>query len=116
MIEKDEQFFEYILYRKHVEYDEKGDIIKNLDMLGRNLKNIIIVDDVYQYFRLHKDNGICIKPFKGDSLNDGDTLKYLGEILVKIVNDAEITGDIRISLCKFKNLLYPKVINNKLCI
>ena len=116
MIEKDEQFFEYILYRKHVEYDEKGDIIKNLDMLGRNLKNIIIVDDIYQYFRLHKDNGICIKPFKGDSLNDGDTLKYLGEILVKIVNDAEITGDIRISLCKFKNLLYPKVINNKLCI
>ena len=116
MIEKDEKFFEYILYRKHIEYDENGEIIKNLDILGRNLKNIIIVDDVFKYFKLHKDNGICIKPFKGDRLNDGDALKCLGEVLIKIVDDAENTGDIRISLSKFKNLLYPKVINNKLCL
>ena len=104
VIEKNEKFFEYILDRNHGIY-ENGNCIKDLNMLNRDLKNIIIIDDTYKYFQLHKENGICVKPFYGDIENDKNTLVVLGNILQKIFRDANITGDIRISLKKYKKIL-----------
>ena len=113
VIEKNEKFFEYILDRNHCCIYENGDCIKNLNMLNRDLKNIIIIDDTSNYFKLHKENGICIKPFYGDIENDKNTLLVLGNILDKIFLDANITGDIRISLKKYKQMLaISNVINN----
>ena len=112
-IEKKEKYFEHILYRQHVTYDDNGNFFKNLNLLNRNVKNILIVDDNYQNFKYHKLNGICIKPFYGDAYNDKNTLKTLGNILYKIRYDADITGDIRISLNKEKNsMLYSQIANN----
>ena len=112
-IEKKEKFFEHILYRQHVTFDENGNFFKNLNLLNRNVKNILIVDDNYKNFKYHKSNGICIKPFYGDSYNDKNTLKILGNILYKIRYDADITGDIRISLNKEKNsIIYSQIANN----
>ena len=51
IIEKKEKFFEYVLYRQHATY-EKGDYVKNLSLLGRDLKKIIIVDDILYVFKL----------------------------------------------------------------
>ena len=111
-IEKNEQFFEHVLYRQHVSYDN-GYFFKNLNLLNRDVKNIIIVDDNYKNFKYHKSNGICIKPFFGDSLNDKNTLKILGNILYKIRYDADLAGDIRISLNKEKNsILFSQIANN----
>ena len=111
-IEKNEKFFEHVLYRQHVSYDN-GYFFKNLNLLNRDVKNIIIVDDNYKNFKYHKSNGICIKPFFGDSLNDKNTLKILGNILYKIRYDADLTGDIRISLNKEKNsILFSQIANN----
>ena len=111
-LEKNEQFFEHVLYRQHVTYDN-GYFFKNLNLLNRDVKNIIIVDDNYKNFKYHKSNGICIKPFFGDSLNDKNTLKILGNILYKIRYDADLTGDIRISLNKEKNsVLFSQIANN----
>ena len=112
VIEKKEKFFEYILDRNHGIY-ENGECIKNLDMLNRDLKNVIIIDDTYKYFKLHKENGICVKPFYGDIENDNNTLIVLGNILEKIFFDANNSGDIRISLKKYKKLLkYSNILNN----
>ena len=112
VIERKEKFFEYILDRNHGIY-ENGDCVKNLDILNRDLKNVIIIDDTYKYFKLHKENGICIKPFYGDVENDKNTLTVLGNILEKIFNDANNTGDVRKSLKKYRNLLkYSNIINN----
>ena len=112
-IEKKEKYFEHILYRQHVTYDDYGNFFKNLNLLNRNVKNIIIVDDTYKNFKNHKLNGICIKPFYGDVYNDKNTLKILGSILYKIRYDADITGDIRISLNKEKNnMLYSQIAND----
>ena len=112
LIEKDEKFFDYVLYRQHIMIDENGDGIKNLSLLGRDLKNIIIIDDVQRYFKLQKENGICIRPFCGNILSDRKTLKTLNNILQKIRFDADETKDIRISLEKYKHLLYPIVTNS----
>ena len=112
-IEKNEKFFEHILYREHVTYDDNGNFFKNLNLLNRDVKNIIIVDDNYKNFKNHKLNGICIKPFFGDSINDKNTLKILGTILFKIRYDADLTGDIRVSLSKEKNsMIFSQIANN----
>ena len=112
-IEKKEKYFEHILYREHVTYDDNGNFFKNLNLLNRDVKNILIVDDNSKNFKYHKSNGICIKPFYGDLNNDKITLKILGNILFKIRYDADLTGDIRISLNKEKNnMLFSQIANN----
>ena len=109
-IEKDEKFFDYILYRKHLSYDEKGEHFKNLNLLNRNIKKIIIVDDTENNFKLHKSNGINIKTFYGENDN---VLNILSKILIKLKLDAEKTGDIRIGLKQIKKDLIYKSIENK---
>ena len=108
IIEEKEKYFEYILYRQHATFSDNI-YIKNLSLLGRDLKNIIIVDDVPQLFKLHKSNGICIKPFYGDCVGDKNTLKILGNILQKIRFDADELGDIRKSLKQHKNLIFSHI-------
>jgi Dullard-like phosphatase family protein len=112
IIENDEKFFDFVLYRNHITLDEDGNNVKNLDLIGRNIKKIIIIDDIPRYFKLQKDNGINIKPFLGNISSDKNTLKTLAYILKKIRIDAKETNDIRISLKKFKHMLYPDVINS----
>ena len=112
IIEKKEKIFEYVLYRQHATY-EKGEYVKNLALLGRDLKKIIIVDDIPHVFKLQKNNGICIKSFYGDVISDRNTLKLLGKILEKIRFDAdENDGDIRKSLKKQRNLIFTHITTN----
>ena len=112
VIEKKEKIFEYVLYRHHATY-EKGDYVKNLELLGRDLKKIIIVDDIPHTFKLQKSNGICIKPFYGDTISDRNTLKLLGKILETIRFDAEENDeDIRVSLQKQRNFIFTYITTN----
>ena len=109
-IEKEEKYFDFILYRKHLSFDEKGEGFKNLNLLNRNCKKIIIIDDSEKNFKLHKSNGICIKPFFG---KDDNILNMLTQLLIKIRLDAEKSGDVRISLKQAKrDLIYKKIENN----
>ena len=101
-----------MLYRNHITLDEDGNNVKNLELIGRNIKKIIIIDDIPRYFKLQKDNGINIKPFLGNISSDKNTLKTLAYILKKIRIDAEETNDIRVSLKKFKHMLDPDVISS----
>ena len=110
IIEKKEKFFENVLYRQHATVNN-GEYIKDLSLLGRNLKNIIIVDDISQVFKLQEKNGICIKPFYGDVVSDRNTLKILGKILEKVRFDADEDGDIRKSLEKQRNLIFTHITN-----
>lgn len=112
IIEKKEKFFEYVLYRQHATF-EKGDYVKNLALLGRDLKKIIIVDNIPHVFKLQKSNGICIKSFYGDVISERNTLKILGKILETIRFDAdENEGDIRKSLIKQRNLIFTHITTN----
>ena len=111
IIEKNEKFFEHVLYRQHATVNN-GEYIKDLSLLGRNLKNILIVDDISQVFKLQEKNGICIKAFYGDIVGDRNTLKILGKILEKVRFDADEDGDIRKSLEKQKNIILTHITNN----
>jgi len=111
-IEKNEKYFDYILYKQHVVIYENGDKIKNLDLIGRNLNSFIIIDNVSKNYKLQKENVICIRPFCGNITSDKKTLKTLNDVLQRIRYDVDKTKDIRISLDKYKYLLYPIVIND----
>ena len=112
IIEKKEKYFEYRLYRQHSNLDGKN-YIKDLSKLGRDLKKVIIVDNMQQAFKLQINNGICIKAFYGDVVADRDTLKILSVILEKIRFDAEKSNDIRISLRKEKQIIITKISSNQ---
>ena len=111
IIEKNEKFFEHVLYRQHATVNN-GEYIKDLSLLGRNLKNILIVDDISQVFKLQEKNGICIKAFYGDIVTDRNTLKILGKILEKVRFDADEDGDIRKSLEKQRSIILSHITNN----
>ena len=83
-----------------------------MSLLGRDLKTVLIVDDIPSVFTIHKSNGICIKPFNGHVVYDRNTLKILGEILQKIRFDADECGDIRKSLEKYKNFIMNHISNH----
>ena len=108
IIESKEKFFEYILDRRHITY-ENGSYIKNISLIGRDLKNIIIIDDNPQAFKLHNENGIFIKPFYGDCLNDKNILKNLMNILKDIRKDVDSTGDIRKSIQKKNHEIFTQI-------
>ena len=110
LIEKKEKYFDYVICKQFISYDSNGHKIKDISLLGRDLKNIIVIDNIKQYYR-SKENLICIKSFFGDINNDKKTLKLLGSVLKEIKVDSEKTGDIRTSISQLKNKLYPKVIN-----
>ena len=112
LIQKEQKCFDYVLYRHHITLDDEGNNVKNLELIGRDLKKIIIIDDIARYFNLQKENGINIKPFYGNSKKDGNTLKILGNVLKRIKKDTDETNDIRISLNKYKKQLFPDVIDN----
>ena len=76
-----------------------------MNRIGRPLDSIIIVDNMPQNFRLQKENGINIKAFWGEDVND-NALEELGKILENIAKDG---GDVRKSLVKYKDDIFKNV-------
>ena len=108
-LEENQIYFEYRLYREHCIIDN-GDIIKDLNRIGRPLDKIIIVDNMPQNFGFQKENGIAIKSFWGDNININDSiLKNLATILITIAKEG---GDVRAGLIKYRNDLITKVTTN----
>ena len=106
-IEENNVYFEHRFYRQHTVI-MGNDFIKDLTRVGRPLDKIIIVDNMPQNFRLQKENGINIKAFWGEDVND-NALEELGKILVNIAKDG---GDVRIGLEKYRDEIVKKVTSN----
>ena len=106
-VEHDKKYFDYILFREHATIIGE-DFVKDLTRIGRNLNRIIIIDDMPQNFRLQKENGINIKPFFGDDMQD-TALYELVPILKQIAQDG---NDVRIGLDKYREEIVRKVTSN----
>ena len=81
-IELDNKYFDYNFFREH-SVISGNDFVKDISRIGRDMKKIIIIDNMEQNFRLNKKNGIKIKAFYGEQ-ND-KVLFELCKILVMIV-------------------------------
>ena len=108
VIETNKKFFDYNLYREHLTFCGK-EFIKDISKLGRDLKKVIIVDNIANNFRLNPENGIQICPFFGDENNDDedDVLEDLKKILILFVK--EKYEDLRIGIKKYKKVIREKI-------
>ena len=107
-LENNEKFFEYSLSNNQINFEKDGSI-KNLDSLGRDINNIIILDKEQSLLKLNKENIIFVKPFYGDINNDKNILKDLIEILKQIKYDMEENEDIRIPLNNHRLEIFTKI-------
>ena len=106
-IEQNNLYFDYRLYRQHaIVYN--NDFVKDLSRLGRDLSKVIIVDNMPQNFRLQKENGIFIKAFWGEDVND-TALYDLGLILEQI---ALKFTDLRKGIAFYKDDILNKITSN----
>ena len=72
----------YKLYRQHT-INVGNSYIKDLDKLGRDIKKIIIIDNIFENFSQQPKNGLNISDFEGNEYDD--ELKFLKEDLIKLV-------------------------------
>ena len=106
-IEESKIYFEYRLYRQHAVIVD-NDFVKDLNRIGRSLDRVVIVDNMPQNFRLQQDNGIIIKPFWGEDINDS----ALYELMPILMNIACEGGDIRKGLERYRVDIIRKVSSN----
>lgn len=104
-MENEGGFFDYVLFRQHTAKIGQN-YVKDLNYLGRDLKNIVIVDNSEYAFLLQKSNGILIKNFDGND-SDDVALDNLGTILNNIISKGYI--DIRKELEIRKDEIYKKI-------
>ena len=82
-IDPSKKFISFILDRRHCYYTKLGNTIKDLRIIkNRELKNMIIVDNLAHSFGLQIDNGIPILEWTGDK-NDRE-LEFLEKYLIEI--------------------------------
>ena len=107
-IDKNNKYFDYILCRQHT-IVVNNDFVKDISLIGRDLKKMIIVDNMPQNFRKQKENGIFIKPFWGED-NYDCALNNLGEILEKMA--VNYNYDLRKGILFYKDEILNKVSSN----
>ena len=108
-IESKEKIFDYNFGREHCVLCDNI-LVKDISLIGRDLSNIIIVDDNENSFKLNEENGIKISKFEGYDINNNkneNALFELKKILILIYKSNY--NDIRLALKDFeyeiKNLM-----------
>ena len=103
-IESKAKYFDYNFFREHsIIYG--NDFVKDISRIGRDMKKIIIIDNMEENFRLNIKNGIKIKAFYGDQ-ND-NILYELKKILLKIFKQGY--EDLTSALENFSNEIKAKI-------
>lgn len=64
-LDPDRRFIAYTLFRESCRTVD-GKLVKDLAHLNRDLSKVVVVDTNPDSFHLHPENGILIKPWKGD--------------------------------------------------
>ena len=100
----------YRLYREHVV--QKGPIfVKDISKLGRDLKRVIIIDNIVENFQLQSGNGIFIKSWVDD---ESDTsLIELMPILKEIVKLK--VSDVRVALRHYRDYQIRSLVSKVGC-
>ena len=106
-IDEKKTYIDYRLYRDHC-ITICNDFVKDISRIGRPINKIVVVDNIPQNYRLHKENGINIKSFYGDKSND-KILFSLNKILINIAKNG---GDVRDSIKKYWNEIISKISSN----
>ena len=104
-IEFREKIFDYNFGREHCILCDNI-LVKDISLVGRDLKDIIIVDDNEKSFQLNEENGIKISKFEGNNEFD-NALFELKKILILIYKANY--DDVRIALKEFASEINNKI-------
>ena len=91
-------YIDYILYKKHIIYEE-GKPIKKLELIGRDLNKIIFVDNLENNAKYNKKNLYLISSWY-NNIFDNELLK-LKEKLINIANSGKYDDDITKALIQY---------------
>ena len=106
-IETNQKYFEYNLYREHTTLYE-NEYIKDLSKIGRNIKEMIIVDNLEKNFRLNPDNGIKISSYFGEINTKEDNKLY--ELLKLLILFYKLKyKDLRMAIKDYKQFILDKI-------
>lgn len=92
-----QHYISHRLYRDHTKL-KQGVYCKDLSDLGRDLKKIIIIDNIEENFQNQKDNGIHIRSWYNDP-NDRELERYTPFLKALVENGV---SDVRPEVAKFK--------------
>ena len=105
-IDKYRKYFDYNLYREHCSL-VNNKFIKDISRIGRDLRRIIMVDDLPENIENHIDNGILILPYDPDDGNEDKVLFELKKLLILFYKMGY--DDLRLAIKKYKNEIYNKI-------
>ena len=80
-LEINRKYFDFRLYRQHTSFHGIS-LVKDLSWLGRDLRKIVIIDNIADNFKLQNNNGLHIKTWTGD-IKDEEFLN-LKDLLFKV--------------------------------
>ena len=80
-IEARNKYFDYNLCREHSFLSGK-EFLKDISRIGRDMKKIIIVDNISNNFKLNPENGIQISPYFGEYSKNDTVLFELKKLLI----------------------------------
>ena len=104
--EEDRKLFDYSLYREHCSLVGRK-FVKDITRLGRDIKKIIMVDDLPDNLKDHIDNGILILPYDGNDTREDRVLYELKKLLILFFRMGY--EDIRSAIKSYKNEIYNKI-------
>ena len=106
-IENNRQLFDYNLYREHCALIGNK-FIKDISRIGRDMKKIIMVDDVNENLERHIENGILILPYNGAEDNEEDRVLFeLKKLLILFYKIGY--KDLRNAIKVYKSEIYDKI-------
>ena len=105
-IQGNSKLFDYSFYREHCALIGRK-FYKDITRIGRDMKRIIMVDDLPENLDRHWDNGILIKPYEGSEQNNDRVLYELRKMLILFYRLGY--DDIRFAIKKFKSEIYEKI-------
>ena len=105
-IQQGRKLFDVNLYREHCALIGKK-FIKDISRIGRDMKRIIMVDDLPENLERFKSNGILILPYEGEEQSNDRVLYELKKLMIlfyKLGYD-----DIRKALNQYKDDITEKI-------
>ena len=105
-IEGNRHLFDYNLYREHCVLVGR-EFIKDISRIGRDMKKVIMVDDLPDNLRYYPNNGILICPYNSEENAEDRVLFELKKLLIFFFRLGY--EDIRVALKNHKKEIYNKI-------
>ena len=104
-IQGKKKIFDYNLYREHCTLVGTK-FVKDVRKIGRDMRKVVVVDDLAENLRTNGDNGILISPYKVEDYNDR-VLFELKKILILFFRMRY--EDVRIGIKNYQDDIYNKI-------